>query len=170
MASVRISTDGGSGLHGLRYQDVLRYFKKSEHQRRTNEYHTLDGPLWVSDLPSKHELADAFISTERTGSPANNDFNGETQEGLAMCRSRRGKASLEHCCRLSETAECEDSVKIRTGAGQASWLKQARHRRRIRGRSRTYNAQREVIVCGGRSIRRNSCNSRASVQPTSSRG
>ena len=57
------------GCTGWSYWDVLPYFKKSEHQQRgANEYHATDGPLWVSDLPSKHELADAFISAgRRTG-------------------------------------------------------------------------------------------------------
>lgn len=71
------------GCVGWGYEDVLPYFKKSQHQvRGENKYHGVGGPLWVSDLPSRDELADAFIkASHNLGSPLNNDFNGETQEG-----------------------------------------------------------------------------------------
>ena len=71
------------GCEDWGYQDVLPYFKKSEHQVRGKSfYHGINGPLWVSDLPSRDELADAFIeSSHNLGSPYNDDFNGESQEG-----------------------------------------------------------------------------------------
>ena len=71
------------GCSGWGYVDVLPYFKKSEHQERgASSFHGADGPLWVSDLPSRHELADAFIDASvRLGFPRNDDFNGETQDG-----------------------------------------------------------------------------------------
>ena len=74
---------GSCRMQRLGLADVLPYFKKSEHQQRgANEYHATDGPLWVSDLPSKHELADAFIGAgHELGSPLNDDFNGASQEG-----------------------------------------------------------------------------------------
>ena len=53
-----------SGCTGWGFHDVLPYFKKSEHQQRgENEYHGIGGPLYVSDLPSRDELADAFNKT-----------------------------------------------------------------------------------------------------------
>ena len=71
------------GCIGWGYDDVLPYFKKSQHQvRGESEYHGVGGPLWVSDLPSKDELADAFIeSSHNLGSVYNDDFNGISQEG-----------------------------------------------------------------------------------------
>ena len=84
------------GCTGWGYSDVLPYFKKSEHQQRGgNEYHATDGPLWVSDLPSKHELADAFIGAgHELGSPLNDDFNGASQEGAGYVQvtTRKGVA------------------------------------------------------------------------------
>ena len=72
-----------AGCHGWGFDSVLPYFKKSQNQvRGESYYHGINGPLWVSDLPSKDELADAFIeSSHNLGSSYNYDFNGETQEG-----------------------------------------------------------------------------------------
>jgi choline dehydrogenase len=71
------------GCEGWGFEDVLPFFKKAEHQQRgADKYHGVDGPLWVSDLPSRHELADAFIeAARRSGSPLNDDFNGPKQDG-----------------------------------------------------------------------------------------
>jgi choline dehydrogenase len=71
------------GCEGWGYDDVLPYFRKAEHQQRgADEFHGTGGPLWVSDLPSKHELADAFIeAARRNGAPLNDDFNGKRQDG-----------------------------------------------------------------------------------------
>ncbi len=72
------------GCTGWSYDDVLPYFRKAEHQERgSNEYHGGDGPLWVSDLRSKHELNDAFMAgAQELGYPYNPDFNGAEQEGV----------------------------------------------------------------------------------------
>ena len=84
-----------SGCEGWGFDDVMPYFKKCEHQQRgANAYHATGGPVWVSDLPSRHELADAFIeSAIRLGSPQNDDFNGETQlgAGYVQVTTRKGR-------------------------------------------------------------------------------
>jgi len=50
------------GIPGWSYNDLLPWFIRSENQSRgADRYHGDDGPLSVSDLPDKHELADAFI-------------------------------------------------------------------------------------------------------------
>tara|TARA_B100001123_G_scaffold409683_1_gene504040 strand:- start:1238 stop:2836 length:1599 start_codon:yes stop_codon:yes gene_type:complete len=71
------------GCTGWSFEDVLPYFKKSENQQRgESHYHGVGGPLHVSDLPSRDELADAFNQTSlNLGAPKNDDFNGITQEG-----------------------------------------------------------------------------------------
>ena len=72
------------GNSGWGFEDVLPYFKKSEsHYLGNNEYHGSSGPLRVSQLPTKHPLADAFINgLKELGIPENNDFNGVSQEGV----------------------------------------------------------------------------------------
>jgi choline dehydrogenase len=144
------------GCTGWGYWDVLPYFKKSEHQQRgANEYHATDGPLWVSDLPSKHELADAFISAgEELGSPPNKDFNGETQEGVGYVQvtTRNGRRWSTAAAYL-KLPNVRDSVKIVTGAlakrlliegGRAVGVEYA-----VGGQTYTTRAKGEVILCGG---------------------
>lgn len=72
------------GNTGWSYDEVLPYFRKSECQSRgENKYHGVDGPLKVSDLRLKREIAEHFIAAaEATGIPLNDDFNGEKQEGV----------------------------------------------------------------------------------------
>jgi choline dehydrogenase len=72
------------GNEGWDYTSVLPYFKKPECQSRgANEYHGVDGPLRVSDLRLRREIAERFIDAAKaTGIPANDDVNGATQEGV----------------------------------------------------------------------------------------
>ena len=72
------------GNSGWGYDDVLPYFKKSEdNQRGEDQYHGVGGPQKVSDLRLRRPIAEAFIkaATEQ-GIPFNEDYNGETQEGV----------------------------------------------------------------------------------------
>ncbi|MDP5292356.1 choline dehydrogenase [Oceanimonas sp. CHS3-5] len=72
------------GNEGWSFNEVLPYFKKSECQSRgPDAYHGVNGPLKVSDLRLRREIADRFIEAARqTGIPANPDCNGERQEGV----------------------------------------------------------------------------------------
>jgi len=72
------------GNAGWGYSDVLPYFRKAENQQRgADEYHGVGGPLWVSDPPEPHPLADAYLAAaEECGYRRNPDFNGATQEGF----------------------------------------------------------------------------------------
>lgn len=73
------------GNEGWSYEEVLPYFKRSEHKAEGgNEYHGHGGPLWVQEVNNqdKLELAELFIQAGvQTGLPYNDDFNGATQEG-----------------------------------------------------------------------------------------
>jgi choline dehydrogenase len=73
----------GWNIPGWRFDDLLPYFIKAEDQSRgANAWHGTGGPFAVSDLPDRHEMADAFIaSAVANGIPRNDDFNGATQEG-----------------------------------------------------------------------------------------
>jgi choline dehydrogenase len=73
----------GWNMPGWRFDDLLPYFIKAEDQSRgANAWHGTGGPFAVSDLPDRHEMADAFIaSAVANGIPRNDDFNGATQEG-----------------------------------------------------------------------------------------
>jgi len=71
------------GAAGWNASEALRYFIKSEHNARgASSYHGGDGPLYVSDIAARNELADAFIAgAADLGIPRTDDFNGASQEG-----------------------------------------------------------------------------------------
>jgi choline dehydrogenase len=83
------------GCEGWSWDDVLPYFKKCEDQQRgADEYHGEGGPVAVSDLPSKHELGEAFHQASHAlGSPYNDDFNGAHQlgTGYVQTTTKNGK-------------------------------------------------------------------------------
>jgi choline dehydrogenase-like flavoprotein len=74
------------GNTGWSYEEVLPYFKKSEHNERIhNEYHGQHGPLNVSELYSDNPYQKTFIeAAKQVGYPLNDDFNGAEQEGLGV--------------------------------------------------------------------------------------
>ena len=73
-----------AGNDGWAFADVLPYFKRAEDQERgADAYHGVGGPLQVSNLRARRPVCDAFIaSANRMGISLNDDFNGETQEGV----------------------------------------------------------------------------------------
>lgn len=74
------------GNNGWSYEDVLPYFRKSEHNERfNNEYHGTNGPLWVSDSRTDSPFHDYFLkAANECGIPTVDDFNGENQEGAGV--------------------------------------------------------------------------------------
>jgi choline dehydrogenase-like flavoprotein len=74
------------GNDGWSYDDVLPYFKRSEHNERgASEYHGTAGPLNVADQRSPNVLSRAFVeAASQAGVPTNGDFNGASQEGAGL--------------------------------------------------------------------------------------
>ncbi len=74
------------GNPGWSYQDVLPYFKKSEHQQHgTSEYHGVDGELSVIDIASPAVTSQRFVDAAvALGYDDNPDFNGIQQEGAGL--------------------------------------------------------------------------------------
>ena len=74
------------GCDGWGYEDVLPYFRRAENNERgENRFHGGDGPLAVSDARSVHPLIEAWVAAAiEVGQPANDDFNGPTQEGFGL--------------------------------------------------------------------------------------
>lgn len=67
----------GYGATGWGYEDVLRYFVKSEgNSRLIGPYHGTDGPLRVEDRAEDHEITNAWVETAvAAGLKATDDFN-----------------------------------------------------------------------------------------------
>jgi choline dehydrogenase len=72
------------GLPGWSYDEVLPAFRRSEnHIQRHGEFHNEDGELTVCRARGSNPLMDVFTEAgTQAGYPANDDFNGATQEGF----------------------------------------------------------------------------------------
>ncbi|MCY4459216.1 MAG: GMC family oxidoreductase N-terminal domain-containing protein [Albidovulum sp.] len=80
------------GNSGWSYADMLPHFRKLERNTRfNNEYHGIDGGLWVSDPGYTVEMTDAFVlAAQGRGIPFNSDFNGEKQAGVGLMQNTIG--------------------------------------------------------------------------------
>ncbi len=74
------------GCTGWSYEDVLPYFKRSEHNVRGDDaFHGDDGPLWVSDQKYVNPGSFAFVeAAAQLQLPRNTDFNGADQKGFGI--------------------------------------------------------------------------------------
>lgn len=93
----RADYDGwaAKGATGWSYDDVLPYFKKSEHNSRgASAFHGNDGPLYIEDPRDPNPLSHAFVDAMvASGLPVNDDFNGADQlgAGLYQVSQHRGR-------------------------------------------------------------------------------
>jgi len=78
------------GCTGWGYDDLLPYFRKSEHNDSfQNKFHGTMGPLGVSQPAAPLPICDAYFKAAgQLGIPRNHDFAGESQEGVAPWRKR----------------------------------------------------------------------------------
>jgi choline dehydrogenase len=75
-----------AGNPGWGYDELLPYFKRSEdNERGASDYHGTGGPLRVSDSRSRNPMSEAWVEAAvETGLEANDDFNGDTQDGVGL--------------------------------------------------------------------------------------
>lgn len=73
-----------AGNEGWAYKDVLKNFKSIENFCNTdNDYHSSQGELPIMPTSFDNIIYDRFIAAGRElGLPANEDFNGKTQDGV----------------------------------------------------------------------------------------
>jgi choline dehydrogenase-like flavoprotein len=74
------------GNPGWAWDDVLPYFKKSEHNERgADDFHGAKGPLNVMDLHGHNPFSLRFVQAgAQAGHAINPDFNGAQQEGVGL--------------------------------------------------------------------------------------
>ncbi len=79
------------GNDGWGWNDVLPYFKKSEHNERIqDEFHGVGGPLNVGDPGELHPLTKAFLEAGALlGLEPNPDFNGMSQLGIGVLQQNQ---------------------------------------------------------------------------------
>ncbi|WP_226008258.1 GMC family oxidoreductase [Natrinema salinisoli] len=72
------------GNEGWGYDEMLEYFKHSEHfEPGDSEYHGQDGPLNVADPADPHPVSSQLVEAAvEVGHVRNDDFNGEQQQGV----------------------------------------------------------------------------------------
>ncbi len=144
------------GCAGWSYDDVLPYFRRSEHNTRfADEWHGTGGPLCVSDVAQRSPICDAFIAAaEAEGFSRNDDFNGARQEGAGyhQTTTRRGRRCSTAVGYLRPAMQ-RPNLRVETGALAERVLFEGRRAVgvmfRQNGVSRTARAGREVILCGG---------------------
>jgi choline dehydrogenase len=150
------------GNDGWSYDEVLPYFKRSEHKAEGgNDYHGYGGPLWVEEVKSKDklELADLFVQASvQTGLPFNQDFNGVSQEGAGFyqlnirngLRQSTARTFLQQCegrpNLTLETNALSNRVMIEDGraVGVEYSVKKGKTRE-----TKYAHAAGEIILCGG---------------------
>jgi choline dehydrogenase len=143
------------GNTGWSFDDVLSYFRRSEHQMRgADRFHGTDGPLCVSDV-AQHPICEAFIAaTTGLGFPRNDDFNGASQDGVGyhQTTTRDGKRCSTAVGYLRPAMQ-RANLNVVTGALTEMILFEGRRAVGVafhhEGGVRTARATREVILCGG---------------------
>jgi choline dehydrogenase len=144
------------GNRGWTWDEVLPYFKKSEHNSRgASAFHGADGPMWCSDIAECNELMEAIIrGAEELGVPRTNDFNGPKQEGVGYYQlfTRRGwrvSASVAYL----KPASSRPNLRIETDAHATELIMEGQKaiglRYRQNGCVREARVAREVILSAG---------------------
>jgi choline dehydrogenase len=145
------------GNPGWSHADVLPFFKRMERYEGGGDdaLRGRDGPLRVTDpAPRDPILATLIKAAGQVGIPHNPDYNGATQDGIAM-----SQATIAARRRMS-TAQCylapirrRPNLRIETGALAEALLFDGSRctgvRYTVAGAQREARAGREVIVCGG---------------------
>jgi choline dehydrogenase len=145
------------GNPGWGFDDVLPYFRKSEHHDGGETgFHGAGGPMHVTNISSlAHPLCAAFVETaSHLGFPKTADFNGPEGEGAGVYQinTHRGRRASTANAFLRPALR-RHNLKLETRAlatrvlfegNRASGLAYLRD-----GREMTVSARREVILCGG---------------------
>jgi choline dehydrogenase len=74
------------GARGWSWDEVLPYFRKSQHQERgEDDFHGSGGPLNVCDFPEEHPVSAAIVEAcVEAGIPYKPDLNDGNQEGVSF--------------------------------------------------------------------------------------
>jgi choline dehydrogenase len=106
------------GAAGWSYDEVLPYFRRSEHNERIqNAFHGQGGELNVTDLRSPNPLTQAFVaSCLDWGMPSNPDFNGADQLGAGTYQvTQKGGARWSAASAFLRPVGARPNLTISTG-------------------------------------------------------
>ncbi len=144
------------GCAGWSAADVLPYFRRAERNvRGGDDYHGGDGPLGVSDVADRTQIAEAFLAASAAaGYPRNDDFNGARQEGAGYHQTTtwNGKRCSTAVGYL-RPARARPNLRVVTGALAERVVIEAGRAAGVAfqadGVPRMARAAREVILSGG---------------------
>jgi len=147
------------GNRGWGWDDVLPYFKKSEHRETDTDadpdHHATGGPLWVTDPQMRHPASRDFIEAGvRLGLPRNPDYNGASQEGISFLQFtiRNGRRHSTPAAFLANAAK-RPSLTIATDALVHRIKFDGKHAAGVEfsrsGENHYEQAAREVILSAG---------------------
>ncbi|CAG1017362.1 choline dehydrogenase [Burkholderiaceae bacterium] len=144
------------GNPGWSHDELLPYFKKSEHNERgADAFHGVGGPLNVMDLRSPNRYGPVFVdAAHQAGYPRNADFNAEQQEGVGMYQvtHKNGERASAADAYLAPNRG-RANLEVITGAHVTRVLTEGRRATgvefRLGGELRRVGARREVLLCAG---------------------
>ena len=149
-------TWGQLGNRGWSYEQVLPYFRKSEHfERGGDDSRGKDGLLNVADMSESHALCDAFIdAAEASGFPKNKDYNNGNQEGFGYYQVTMKDGKRWSTARaFLDPARSRPNLRIETDALVANVILEGKRAvgvaYSVHGQKREARVNREVVVsCG----------------------
>lgn len=144
------------GNRGWSYDDVLPFFKRMESfEGGESELRGGTGPIRVKVNRERGPLVDAlFAACESVGVPANTDYNGTSQEGMAITQASIGSGKRMSTARCYlDPARSRKNLTIETNALGRRLLFDARRcvgvEYSANGAPRSASARAEVIVSAG---------------------
>jgi len=144
------------GNPGWGFDDLLPYFKRSEHNERgADAFHGTGGPLNVMDLRSPTRFGPVFIdAAAQAGYPRNDDFNGATQEGVGRYQVTHKNGERHSAAKGYLTPNLgRANLTVMTGAHTTRVLLEGRRavgiEVRVGGELRQIKAKREVLLSAG---------------------
>ncbi len=145
------------GNQGWSYADVLPFFRRMETYEGGGDdtFRGRDGPLRVTNPEPRDTLFAAIIEAAgQAGIPHNPDYNGVSQDGIAMSQATIAsgrRMSTAHC--YLDPIRGRTNLRIETGALTEALLLDGTRCTGVRyaagGASMDVHAGREVVVCAG---------------------
>ena len=144
------------GARGWSWDEVLPYFRKSQHQERgESEHHGTGGPLNVADFPEQHPVSAALIQAcDQAGIPYREDINTGDQEGvtwfqLTLKSGRRNSAAVAYLHPAMKRSNLTVETRAMTTRILFEGKKATGIEFRQNGETRRVMVGREVILAAG---------------------
>jgi choline dehydrogenase len=148
------------GNKGWSYSDLLPYFKRYENRLgdHNKTFRGTEGELPITDLEYRDPLCEAFIKgAVEEGIPINNDYNGETQEGVSYVqRTTQGRFRVSSARAFLNPVKSRNNLEIITNAFVTKILFKNKTATSLnyskggsRGKKLTLIANKEIILSSG---------------------